>query len=414
MGYASGSSELFALLGNGDGTFKAPSLDAFVSGSRAFAIADINHDGKPDVLVAKTDGTVEILEGNGDGTFGVRPLCLLSSGALAIAVGDLNGDGRPDIVTGNFHNNLSLAFGNGDGTFQTYVSYGPAAGIGSVTFSDDSSTGIIALGDLNGDGKSDIAVVGQQAVTILLNNGDGTFSTNGGTVYDVGDVPLGLALADVNGDGKLDLVVKTNQQSVSVLLNNGDGTFQQTASYSTAPSHDSGANITVVDMNGDGKPDILLGNENEDFSSGAEVVLYNGPPNFSGPVYTIGRTTTSPPDLVDASDTGRSNTDNETANTTPTFTGTADPGATVVLHDSDGATVIGTGVADNTTGAWSITTTGPLSEGVHTITAQATGSSGVAGVASTGLVVTIDTTPPGSSTPASIQRRTPVRQTRTV
>ena len=391
---------LYALLGNGDGSFQAASLDVSVSGPRAFTIADVNHDGKPDILVAKTDGTVEIFQGNGDGTFGAPSFVPVESGALAIAVGDLNGDGRPDIVTGNFHNNLSVAFGNGDGTFQTYVSYGPAAGIGSVTFSDDSSTGIIALGDLNGDGKSDIAVVGQQAVTILLNNGDGTFPANGGTVYDVGDVPVALALADVNGDGKLDLVVKTNQQSVSVLLNNGDGTFQQTASYSTAPANDSGATITVVDMNGDGKPDILLDNQNADFSRGAEVVLYNGPPNFSGPIYTIGRTTASAPDLADASDTGRSNADNLTASTTPTFTGTADPGATVVLHDSDGTTVLGTGTADNATGAWSITTTGPLSEGTHTITAQATGPSGVAGVASAGLVVTIDTSPPGTSTPA--------------
>ena len=399
VGYSSGTGELFALLGNGDGTFKAPSLDVFGSGSRAFAIADINHDGKPDILVAKTNGTVGIFQGNGDGTFGAPSSVPVKSGAIAIAVGDLNGDGRPDIVTANHVNDsLSVAYGNGDGTFQTYVSYGPAGGVGNPGFAEDSTTGFISLGDLNGDGKLDIAVVGEHAVTILLNNGDGTFPANGGTIYDVGDVPVALALADVNGDGKLDLVVKETQQSVAVLLNNGDGTFQQTASYSTAPSNDSGA-ITLVDMNGDGKPDIVLGNQDENFNSAGEVVLYNGPPNFSGPVYIIGRATTSAPDLVAASDTGRSNTDNDTANTTLTFTGTSDPGVTILLHDSDGTTVIGSGVADSTTGAWSITTTGPLSEGAHTITAQAIGLTGVTGVASAGLVVTIDISPPGTTTP---------------
>ena len=392
--------ELQALLGNGDGTFRAASADIHVGFGQfvIFTVADVNHDGKPDVVGLKDSNTVGILPGNGDGTFGTGYSVAVASGSGGLAVGDLNGDGRPDIVTVQFSGSASVEFGNGDGTFGTSASYGVSGGLSTAGSGEERVSGKVVLGDLNGDGKSDIVVVGQNAVTILLNNGDGTFPTTGGTAYAVGGSPVTAALADVNGDGKLDLVVETASRSVSVLLSNGDGTFQPQVSYSTAPSDDDG-NMIVVDMNGDGKPDIVLGNQDPNFNSAGEVVLYNGPPNFSGPVYTIGRSLSSVPDLADASDTGRSHTDNDTANTTLTFTGTSDPGVTILLHDSDGTTVIGTGVADNTTGAWSITTTGPLSEGAHTITAQAIGLTGVNGPASAGLVVTIDTSPPDTSTP---------------
>ncbi|WP_218008566.1 Ig-like domain-containing protein, partial [Herbaspirillum chlorophenolicum] len=97
------------------------------------------------------------------------------------------------------------------------------------------------------------------------------------------------------------------------------------------------------------------------------------------------------PVMDSASDTGVSNTDNITRNTTPTFTGTAEAGSTVTLYDTNGTTVLGTAVA--TGGTWSITVSA-LSEGTHNITARATDAAGNRSSRSNGLAVTIDTTPP--------------------
>jgi gliding motility-associated-like protein len=99
----------------------------------------------------------------------------------------------------------------------------------------------------------------------------------------------------------------------------------------------------------------------------------------------------STPVLATASDSGVSNSDNITNVTTPVFTGTAEPGSTVTLYDTDGVTVIGTGIA--TGGNWSITAT-TLSPGVHTVMAKATDAAGNVSPASTGLAVTIDTSIP--------------------
>src|SRR5690606_3538151 len=99
----------------------------------------------------------------------------------------------------------------------------------------------------------------------------------------------------------------------------------------------------------------------------------------------------STPDLAASSDTGTSNTDNITNDTTPTFTGTAEAGSTVTLYDTDGTTVLGTGTA--TGGSWSITASA-LGEGSNSITAKATDVAGNVSTASSGINVIIDTTSP--------------------
>jgi len=100
----------------------------------------------------------------------------------------------------------------------------------------------------------------------------------------------------------------------------------------------------------------------------------------------------SAPDLTTASDSGENSTDNITTNTSPTFTGTAQAGATVTLYDTDGTTVLGTTTADATTGAWSITSS-TLGLSDHTITAKATDPAGNTSVASSGLTITVVTGP---------------------
>jgi VCBS repeat-containing protein len=117
------------------------------------------------------------------------------------------------------------------------------------------------------------------------------------------------------------------------------------------------------------------------------------PATYTWDVDTIPPAAPSAPDLASASDSGPLDTDNITRTTTPTFTGSAEDGATVNLYDTDGVTLLGSAVAAG--GLWSITTS-VLAEGDHTVTATATDAVGNVGVASAGLTVTIDTTPPAA------------------
>lgn len=136
-----------------------------------------------------------------------------------------------------------------------------------VSYTTGTSTAGIAVGDFNGDGRDDMAVVGQGAtgvVSVLLSNADGSFAP--ATNYATGASPIDAAAGDLNADGKLDLVVVGGD--VSVLLGNGDGTFATAVSYAAAPGAHS---VKTGDFNNDGKTDVGVMNVNS-----ASVLLGNG------------------------------------------------------------------------------------------------------------------------------------------
>jgi uncharacterized membrane protein len=249
------------------------------------AIADVNGDGKPDLIIAneeqrKTDpeGSISVMFGRGDGTF--HAAVNYSSGgesAYSVAVADVNGDGKLDLVVANgcFGSDCSagsvgVLLGKGDGTFKKAVIY--RSGAASVFGSH------VAVGDLNGDGKLDLAVANtgsgcgsgcpEGLIGILLGNGDGTFRK--AKTYRTGGFDgIGwVEIADVNGDKKPDLVVANYcatecsyppvEGSVGVLLGNGDGTFKAVKTYPSGG--DGAASVAVADLNNDGKPDLLVAN----------------------------------------------------------------------------------------------------------------------------------------------------------
>jgi len=206
----------------------------------------------------------------------------VGSNPTAIAVGDFNGDGRPDLAaldsggsTPTDQGGVSILFGKRDGTFQA-----------AKNISVGKNCAGIAVGDFNGDGKDDLALVrpGDPSVgdngdvTIFLGNGDGTFRQ--GTVLIAGENPNGsIAVADFNDDQKLDLVVvsmSTGDHSANVLLGNGDGSFQSPAAYVIGALIQ---HVGVGDFNRDRKQD-LIGSPSPFVRFDGAIVLGNGDGTF--------------------------------------------------------------------------------------------------------------------------------------
>jgi hypothetical protein len=294
------SNTVGVMLGNGDGHFQPPVI--YSSGGRvpeSVVVADVNGDGKPDLVAADAcgsttcaSGVVGVLLGNGDGTF--QAAVSYGSGgieAVSVAVADVNGDGRLDIVVANESNNmLGVLLGNGDGTFQPAVAYGS----GSQSF-----TYFLVIADVNGDGKPDLVVADEctdhptcnsGAVGVLVGNGDGTFQA--AVIYPSGGVgslsgARSVAVADVNGDGRPDVLVANYfSGTVGVLLGNGDGTFQAPVDYNVGftPVR----SVAIADVNGDGKADLLVGGDVGTVQHGeVGYLLGNGDGNFQ-PVVTFG------------------------------------------------------------------------------------------------------------------------------
>jgi hypothetical protein len=201
------------LLGNGDGTFQSHVEYDKSVGAYSMTMGDFNRDGKLDLIFFPGGGLV-FLEGNGDGTFQSPQAFSADANAVeALITADLNGDGKLDLIAADYNGGAYVLLGNGDGTFQSPVEYAP----GHIGVD-------VVAADFNADGNLDLVLTSQNDGTfyVLLGNGDGTFQTPT-------DFPTNsswfVAAGDFNGDGKMDFVlcfqpIGTTSPRQSVTLTN--------------------------------------------------------------------------------------------------------------------------------------------------------------------------------------------------
>jgi hypothetical protein len=246
---------LLAAFAGGDLSFHETSLPAGPHAS-IVAAADLNHDSRPDLIVANLeDGAVTILLNDGGGRFHPAPGSPFNAGSQPndFAVADFNHDGNPDLAVVNTQTPfISIFLGDGRGGFH------PAPGSPVRTESYPHPHGI-AAGDFTGHGAIDLMTDswGHNQIEMLTGDGRGGFAL--GPFLNVGKRPYQrLRAADLNGDGKTDIVTTNlDGDSVTVLLGDGRGGFHEApgSPFPTAPAPWA---VDIADVNRDGKPDLIV------------------------------------------------------------------------------------------------------------------------------------------------------------
>ena len=247
---------LSILTNNGSGILALASTLGIGHGPGSIVAADVNNDGKVDLVMANWDNgngnTLSVWTNSGSGLFVSNVTLNVGSGPRTVIAADINNDGKLDLICANYGfsgngNTLTVLTNNGNGIFGSNATYVVGSGSYSVTSAD-----------LNGDGKLDLICAnrGDNTLTILTNNGSGIFGSN--ATINVGVHPMSVTAADLNGNGKLDLIsVNEGANTLSIFTNNGNGILMSNATLNvdTAP-----VGVVAADINGDGKLDLISAN----------------------------------------------------------------------------------------------------------------------------------------------------------
>src|SRR4028119_768378 len=263
----SGGSGTSILLGNGTGSFSTATNLA--QGKKALAVAKFNTDIYDDLVVDNGQGSVSIFFGSSSGLGAPVNVSLnpeSESSASYIAAEDFNGDGRTDLavgidrVTGSNQSAVSILLQNLDGTFAP-----------PQNFFVEAEPRSIAIDDFDGNGTKDMAVAHRtNSLSILLGNGNGSFGAANNIT--VGSDAYSVAVGKFNNDSFPDLaVVNLDSKSISILLGNGSGGFTKTEIPLVYPIF-----VTVADLNGDSKQDLAVVNDNK-----VSTLLGNGDGTFT-------------------------------------------------------------------------------------------------------------------------------------
>ncbi len=265
-------------------------------------VGDLNGDGKPDIVVASPViinnlGAISVFINNGDGTFAPKVDYNTFPAARDVRIGDVNGDGYKDLVAATHRGTLppdnivSVLLNNGNGTFASKKDYftGPTT--------EDHMPNSLAIGDINGDNRLDIVTisVGGNSYSVLLNIGGGVFTTASvnptATTYSA---PVSVAIGDLSGDGKPDLAIVLqwrDYNAVATYIGNGFGNFATFIRHNL-PYGAGGSlplNVVMGDLNGDGKLDLAVSNSRVSNGTDNVSVLLSAGENpirfFSGGEY---------------------------------------------------------------------------------------------------------------------------------
>jgi hypothetical protein len=249
------SSNGSVLLGNGNGTFQSPTSVDIVGTPSSVAVGDFNGDGTLDLGVTSNVyypgyyyygyygynvGRANVLLGNGDGSFAAPTVAIEYGYLSSTTLADFNGDGELDFAAAiQDYGYVIVLPGTGTGS------------LGGATYSFSSYyTQSMAAGDVNDDGKLDLVAVTQYSdkVGVLLGTGTGSFAAP--QYYSAGNYPTSVALGDFNGDGDLDIATASpGSNDVSILRGLGNGTFSPPEHFAAGPGAYA---VAAGDFNGDG------------------------------------------------------------------------------------------------------------------------------------------------------------------